>query len=150
MGICPFSACSQVWVACLCNVMKWSWVKASSGLEALCLTPGLWFFCLPTPQETPGFFPPSPSFHFSSFSFSLGERGMKLQKSLCFLVRRQAVNVHFWRAPSSTPLRVAKPKDADKAYRPEVQIASHKNLLFLSSGEGSFQCELLCVGCIKV
>lgn len=32
VGICPFSACSHAWVAFLCNVVKWSWVKAPSGL----------------------------------------------------------------------------------------------------------------------
>lgn len=96
-------------------------------------------------KKHPYWFSPSPSFHFSSFSFSLGERGMKLQKSLCFLV---------WRAPSPSPLCVAKPEDADKAYRPAVQIASHKNPFYFSpetdAGEGTFQCELLSAGCIKV
>lgn len=32
VGICPFSACSYVWVAFLYNVVKQSWVKAPSGL----------------------------------------------------------------------------------------------------------------------
>lgn len=52
------------------------------------------------------------------------------------------------------PLHVAKPEDADKAYRPAVQIASHKTSFYFpletDAGEGTFQCELLCAGCFQV
>lgn len=37
VGICPFSACLHVWVAFLCQVEKWIWMKVPFGLEALCL-----------------------------------------------------------------------------------------------------------------
>lgn len=37
VGICPFSICLHTWMAFLCKIVKWIWVKVPFGLEAPCL-----------------------------------------------------------------------------------------------------------------